>query len=375
MITLHVIALPHTVTSTDYLSCAYTQKVRNFCRMMPPFGYNVIHYGTEGSEVACEHVTLITQGEQKMLSGGVDWKKDFLKIGWDSKLPIWTLHNYRAIQAIRRRKKPGDILCFIAGASQKSIADAMPDLRAVEWGIGYSGTFAPFRVFESYAWMHSVWAAQAGEASKGNGFNYDAVIPNSFDPAEFPMGKGDGKYLLYIGRMVQRKGVQVAVEAAAAAGVPLKMAGWGGELRDGRLHFDGASVDASNIEYLGVVGQQQRAELMGGAVACIVPTSYIEPFGGVNVEAQLCGTPAITTDWGGFTETVEHGVTGYRCHTMGEFVWAIRMAVELDRNAIRARAVRLYSLEAAGKQYDRYFRRIDDLNGKGWYTVRDQCEV
>ena len=49
---LHVLAIPHTVTSKEYLSCAFTQKVLKFCKMMNPH-YEIIHYGHEKSDVIC----------------------------------------------------------------------------------------------------------------------------------------------------------------------------------------------------------------------------------------------------------------------------------------------------------------------------------
>jgi hypothetical protein len=48
-------------------------------------------------------------------------------------------------------------------------------LLAVEFGIGYPGSFAKYRVFESYAWMHTTYGAQRG--ADIDGVWYDAVIP------------------------------------------------------------------------------------------------------------------------------------------------------------------------------------------------------
>lgn len=372
--TLHVVALPHTVTSKEFLPCAYTQKVLNYCRMMQSQDWRVIHYGTEGSTVTCEHVDIITREEQRRIFGEENWRKTFFNIEWNPASPHWSIHNHRASEEIRRRLTKGDFLCVIAGGCQKPIADALPGVPVVEWGIGYAGVFANFRVFESYAWMHAVLASIKG-AYGADGHFYDCVIPNSFPAEDFSLGKGDGGYAFYIGRLIRRKGLQVAIETCQAAGVPLKIAGQGGELKDGKLHFDGIALDAQGVEYVGTVDVAERNRLMGGAIATFVPTFYLEPFGGVAVESQMCGTPVITTDWGAMTETVAEGESGYHCHTLGEFVWALRKAPELDRAAIAAHALATYSCDAVAPRYDRYFRRLADLNGKGWYTVRDTAEV
>lgn len=84
---------------------------------------------------------------------------------------------------------------------------------------------------------------------------------------------------------------------------------------------------------------------------------------------MACGSPVISTDWGAFTETVIDGITGYRCHTLLEFINAAEDAKSLDRAAISKYAKDRYGLDAVAKMYDRYFTRLQSLWDKGWYDL------
>jgi glycosyltransferase involved in cell wall biosynthesis len=152
--------------------------------------------------------------------------------------------------------------------------------------------------------------------------------------------------------------VEIAARASAAAGLPLYIIGHGLEIPtpDGATH-------------LGALPSASRNQWMARAQAVFTPTLYLEPFNQVAVEAQLCGTPVISTDFGGFTETVEHGATGFRCSYLGEFVQALREAPRLDPAYIRARAEALYSLDAVKPQYQRYFERVALRWDAGWDSL------
>lgn len=304
--TLHLPAIPG---RWDDPCCAYTSKSRRFARMMD----GVVIHPTDAPDLPPE--------------GDAAWG------------PI----NAAQAESINAAAEPGDVLCIPYGVCQRQIAEAV-DLPAVEYGIGYSGTFAQHRVFESYAWMHTVLGSQQG-GHTANGSPTDAVIPNFFDPAEFPEGKGDGGYLLYVGRLIDRKGVEWACEAARRAGKPLLLAGEGPH-------------EPSYGTKVGVVGPEDRAELMGGAEALLCPTQYIEPFGGVAVEAMLCGTPALTTDWGAFTETVEPGLSGYRCRDVEDLVIAIGRVPALDRELVRWHALNRFTLDVIRPRYESYFATV-----------------
>jgi glycosyltransferase involved in cell wall biosynthesis len=354
----HLLGLAHLTTHTANSACAYTQKVVKLAKMIKAQGHTLYFYGIEGSEVvADEFIPVSTTEVLRQTYGDYDQSHDFFR--HDPQDLAHRTFNENAIEAINQRKQPEDLLLCPMGNYQKPVADAVR-LQAVESGIGYTGVFTAYRVFESYAWMHYIY----GLLDQDDGVWYDAVIPNYFDLDDFPFQPAKQNYLLYLGRIISRKGVQVASDVAKATHHELYIVGQGSlENPVERISLSGEK----HIHYLPAVRPKERAQLLGNAKAVLMPTYYLEPFGGVNVEAQLCGTPVITSDWGAFPETVIHGVTGFRCRVFEEFCWAVRNIDRIRPENCHEWASRNYSLERVGRMYEEYFQRVHRIFGKGWY--------
>ena len=352
----HVVALPHTHTTKDFLTCAYTAKVINFCRMMMERGHEVFLYGGEQNEAPCtEHIVCVDEKARIAHIGD----KHYTEEAFDYHLPFWINFNVKATKAIRARALQTDFICLIAGLAQKQIADALPHMMAVEFGVGYGGVFSKYRVFESYAWMHMVYGAQSGgNPHNSDGHWWDEVIPGYLDPNMFPFSDEKDDYFLYVGRLIDRKGYSIAVEVCNKLNKKLVVCGPG--------------TPPAGVDYRGVVGPEERGLLMSRAQAVFVPTLYVEPFANVHVEAMACGTPVITTDWGVFTETVINGVTGFRCRSFNDFIAAAQTVPKLNYGVIRKYAVSRFSLATVGAMYEAYFNRLLTMWGGGWYELKTE---
>jgi glycosyltransferase involved in cell wall biosynthesis len=350
-------------------------KILHFCEMMHSLGHEVYHYGVEGSQVkhcTTEHIQVMSKAEQEGFFGPYN-PEALYEVDWSGRAPYWEMINKRSAAAINKRKQPGDIVCVIMGTLNLPLAKMVGnDVFVVEYGIGYNGTFANFRVFESYAHMHKIWGAQGGFDPDGR--FYDAVIQNYLNPNDYPLQRMKGDYYLYLGRLIKRKGIHIAIETCKRLGAKLKIAGQGCVKVEGNRIYcsDGEVYEGDNLEYVGFATGNKRASLYQNAIATFVATTYIEPFGAVAIESQMAGTPAITTDFGAFPETVEQGKTGFRCHTLNEFVQAAKAAPSLDPVYIHNRSVALYSMESVKWRYQTYFENLLDLRDQGWYTLHDE---
>jgi glycosyltransferase involved in cell wall biosynthesis len=132
------------------------------------------------------------------------------------------------------------------------------------------------------------------------GRDADVVHP-PVDVERFSIGD-PGDHVLFVGELVRHKRPDLAIEAAVAAGRPIKVVGAGPEFGRLRARFGGRA------EFLGRVGDAELGRLYAGAAALVVPN--VEEFGIASVEAQAAGRPVIAVDAGGARETVVHGRTG-----------------------------------------------------------------
>jgi glycosyltransferase involved in cell wall biosynthesis/SAM-dependent methyltransferase len=328
--------------------------------MMTDRGHTVIHYGHEDSDLQCsEHVPVLTNEDWKKTYGDHDWRKHFFK--FDTADHAYTTFNANAIAEIGKRKQKNDFILPFWGAGHRTICDAHQDMICVEPGIGYAGGhWAKYKIFESYAIYHAYYGLQAvGTCMQSN---YDVVIPNYFDPDEFEFSAEKDDYFLFLGRVYVGKGIHIATQVTKAIGAKLVVAGQND-------NYDLSKE--THVEVVGYADIEKRKKLMSRAKGLILASQYNEPFGGVQVECLFSGTPTITSDWGAFTENNIHGITGYRCHTFEQFVWAAKNIGKINPYDCRYWALNNFAMNRVAGMYEEFFDSILDIHGKqGWYEPK-----
>jgi glycosyltransferase involved in cell wall biosynthesis len=366
----HILGVPHTISTREYSACAFTQKIVKLCKMLKSHGHTVFHYGHEDSRVDCdENITVTTHDDLCKSYGDHDWRKQgFPTYRLDDH--VYETFYAKTIAALHDRKQRGDFLLCTFGGNHKPVADAHPDVIVCEPGIGYpDGGFARFRVFESYAILHA-YLGQDRIKWASNDTWYDAVIPNYFDLEDFEFSAQKDDYFLFLGRVNTGKGIHIALQIVEEVGGRLMIAG-AGEIPEKPTRT--ARPISEYAEWVGLIGPEKRKRLMARAKATLAPSTFMEPFCGVQVESMLSGTPVISSDWGAFAEYNIHGVTGYRCRTFEHFTWAARNIHRIDPHACRNWAEHNFSLERVADMYDEYFFSVHNIfTGAGWYQQNNE---
>ena len=116
-----------------------------------------------------------------------------------------------------------------------------------------------------------------------------------------------------LGRFMKEKGVHTAVDVAHQAGVPILLAGLPVYDSDHRYCAEEVNprIRPGLAACIGELGDREKNEFLGHAIALLLPVEIEEAFGLVLVEAMMCGTPAIAYRRGAIPEIIDEGVTGW----------------------------------------------------------------
>jgi glycosyltransferase involved in cell wall biosynthesis len=210
-------------------------------------------------------------------------------------------------------------------------------------------------VFEKYnASSHYV---SISDADRSPQLDYAATVHHGIALDEFELRTDSEGYLLFFGRIHHEKGAAEAIEVARRTGRRLVIAG----IVQDRDYFDtevAPHIDDDRVRYIGSVGPDERAEVLGGAAALLHLINFDEPFGLSMIEAMACGVPVIAIGRGSVPEVVVDGVTGFIVSDLDSATTAVQRVDQLDRRAARQHVEEHFSVEQMTDGYLRVYQQM-----------------
>jgi glycosyltransferase involved in cell wall biosynthesis len=191
--------------------------------------------------------------------------------------------------------------------------------------------------------------------------NWAATVPHGLPRDLLPFSpRPKGDYLAFLGRISPEKRPDRAIEIAARARLPLKIAAKVDKVD--RAYWDMVIAPLvarhDNVEFVGEIGEAEKASFLGNARALLFPIDWPEPFGLVMIEAMACGTPVIAWNCGSVPEVIDDGVTGFIVGDEAAAAAAVRRAATLDRAAVRAVFERRFTVERMAMDYLSVYRGL-----------------
>jgi glycosyltransferase involved in cell wall biosynthesis len=154
----------------------------------------------------------------------------------------------------------------------------------------------------------SKFMANKTEEFWGKGAVQIDYLRNPFDAEKYHVEANVGQHILYFGRLIDEKGVDVLLEAAALApDVPIVVVGDGPD----RAKLEARANTMTNVRIVGPAWGDDLAQWLHDARAVVVPSLWHENFPYVILQAFAASKPVIGANRGGIPELVHAGPHGW----------------------------------------------------------------
>lgn len=189
--------------------------------------------------------------------------------------------------------------------------------------------------------------------------NWQGTVYHGLPLESYRVQPKRGEYLAFLGRLSPEKRFDHAVEIAKRCGIPLKVAAKV-DPADEEYYETVARPAMAHplVEYVGEIGDHEKQELLGGALALLFTLDWPEPFGLVMIEAMACGTPVIAYRRGSVPEVIQEGLTGYVVDGIEAAVRAVQAVASISRRRCRTVFEARFSSHRMAQDYLSVYRRI-----------------
>ncbi|MBS2550520.1 glycosyltransferase [Catenulispora sp. NL8] len=201
----------------------------------------------------------------------------------------------------------------------------------------YDPTRDPMRWAREVAAGHPYVALSNAQMRSAPDVNWTGVIPNGIDQSFYRPGEDRFGYLVHIAALGPRKGTDLAIRIARAAGRQLVVIGSADRADpEGFAREVEPLLGDEHVTWLDEQSGDAKLPWLQGAAALLHPIRWDEPFGLVYVEALACGVPVLTLNRGAAPELVQHGVTGVVADQWTDLIDAARDPHRWSPQACRA---------------------------------------
>ena len=187
------------------------------------------------------------------------------------------------------------------------------------------------------------------------------TVHHGLPDAQLRFNPGSGRYLAFLGRIAPEKRPDIAIEVARRAGIRLKIAAKVDAVD--RVYFESRIrplLHTEGVEFIGEIGEREKSEFLGNAMALLFPVDWPEPFGLVMIEALACGTPVIARPCGSVPEVLRDGVTGFVASNTEDLVQAVRRIPSISRQRCRAEFEARFTAGVMTANYERIYHHLID---------------
>ena len=194
--------------------------------------------------------------------------------------------------------------------------------------------------------------------------NFVQTVYNSLDVSEYSfMESPKDSYLLWLGRITEKKGPLPAIKVAKELNMPLVISGAIDPID--QEYFDSVIKRELNTNlikfYSELKDKEEVKKLYQNALCTLYPISWHEPFGLVMIESMACGTPVVAYNIGSVPEIIQDGKTGFVVDPslgVDGLKEGVKKISQIKRSDCRKEVEARFSKERMTKDYVEAYKKV-----------------